>query len=81
MARPSAGGDCYELVLDGKGNDGEDEPKSVMTFHFEMTSSGVRALFIGNPWPPARCQRVWAAQPPMISNSWPLVSPLAEDSG
>ena len=52
--------------------------KFVITLHFATMSSGRKGLFVGKPWPPARCQRVCAAQPPEISKTLPVTSSFAE---
>ena len=48
-----------------------------MTFHFEMTASGVRGMFTGKPCPPVRCQRSCAIHPAAIWNRPPVVSSFA----
>lgn len=55
-----------------------DSLKLVILPHFATISSGVYGLIVGKPYPPARCHRVCAAQPPRTSNNDPDVSTLSK---
>jgi hypothetical protein len=55
-------------------------PKEVILSHLEITSSGVGGVLTGNPWPPERCHRTWAAQPPATSKRELVTSSLSANS-